>query len=96
MMDAIATKTPMLVMPIGFDQPGVAARVSYRGLGLQLNRRASGATIAAGLARLLVLPREPLERMAGELRRAGGTRKAADIVETAVRSREPVLTQALP
>ncbi|WP_300634658.1 glycosyltransferase [Pseudomonas sp.] len=94
-MDAIATTTPMLVMPIGFDQPGVAARVSYRGLGLQLNRRASAATLADGLARLLVLPREPLQRMAAELQHAGGTGKAADIVEAAVRSGEPVPTQAV-
>lgn len=94
-MDAIAATTPMLVMPIGFDQPGVAARVSYRGLGLQLNRRARAATIADGLARLLVLPREPLQRMASELQQAGGVSKAADIVEAVVRSGEPVPAQAV-
>jgi len=94
-MDAIATTTPMLVMPIGFDQPGVAARVSYRGLGVQLNRRASAAAIADALARLLALPREPLHQLAAELQHAGGTRKAADIVEAVARSGEPVLTQAV-
>lgn len=94
-MDAIAATTPMLVMPIGFDQPGVASRVSYRGLGLQLSRRANAFTIADALSRLLVLPREPLQQMAAELRHAGGTRKAADIIESVVRSGEPVLTQVV-
>ncbi len=94
-MDAIAATTPMLVMPIGFDQPGVAARISYRGLGLQLNRRARASAIEVHLQRLLDLPREPLQRLAAELQQAGGTRSAADIVEAVLRSRQPVLTQAV-
>jgi MGT family glycosyltransferase len=92
-MDAIETRTPMLVMPIAFDQPGVAARVSYSGAGLQLHRRARAAKIAERLDLLLSQPLEPLDRMAADLKGAGGVCRAADIVETVIRTGQPVLTK---
>jgi len=91
-LDAIAAQTPMLVMPIAFDQPGVAARVSYRQLGVQLNRRARAAKIHAQLQQLLAQPREPLQHLAAELREAGGVSRAADIVEEVVCTHQPVYT----
>ncbi|KFE52423.1 glycosyltransferase [Pseudomonas syringae] len=93
-MDAIVARTPMLVMPIGFDQQGVAARVTYRGAGLRLNRRARAQKIHDRLSQLLVHPVEPLDRLAASLHRAGGTPKAADIVESVVRTGDPVLAEA--
>lgn len=93
-MDAIAAQTPMLVMPIAFDQPGVAARVSHSGIGLHLHRRARAPRIAATLQQLLVRPTEPLQRLAAQLASAGGVRRAADIVEQAVSSGRPVLRAA--
>lgn len=92
-MDAIVARTPMLVMPIGFDQPGVAARVSYRGLGVQLSRRARARKIQDRLAQLLDHPRQAMDRLAAELEHAGGTAKAADIVEAVVRTGQPVLAE---
>ncbi len=89
-MDAIKARTPMLVMPIGFDQPGVAARVSYRGVGLQLSRRAGAGKIHDRLKQLLEFPLEPLHHLAAELERAGGTPLAADIVEAVMRTGKPV------
>jgi zeaxanthin glucosyltransferase len=92
-MDAIVARTPMLVMPIGFDQPGVAARVSYRGLGVQLSCRARAGKIQDRLAQLLDHPRQAMDRLAAELEHAGGTAKAADIVEAVVRTGQPVLAE---
>lgn len=83
-MDAIAARTPMLVMPIAFDQPGVAARVAYRGVGSQLSRRASAARIESALRTLLVQPLPGFDALIDELQQAGGARRAADIVEAAV------------
>ncbi|WP_349975431.1 glycosyltransferase [Pseudomonas sp. WHRI 8519] len=85
-MDAIKARTPALVMPIGFDQPGVAARVVHAGIGLQVNRRARASTIHDALKRLLEHPVERLQRLAAELERAGGTPRAADIVERVART----------
>lgn len=83
-MDAIAARTPMLVLPIAFDQPGVAARVAYRGVGSQLSRRASAARIESALRALLAQPLPGFNALIGELQQAGGVTRAADIVEAAV------------
>ena len=94
-MDAIATCTPMLVMPIAFDQPGVAARVTYRGAGVQVSRRARAGTISAQLQAVLSQPREALHRLAAELDKAGGASRAADIVEQVMATGRPVLAEEL-
>lgn len=94
-MDAVAAGTPMLILPIAFDQPGVAARVSHSGIGLQLSRRAKAPRIAAHLQRLLAHPPERLDAMARSLALAGGVQRAAEIVEAAVIGRRPVLPEAL-
>ncbi|RYY52882.1 MAG: glycosyltransferase, partial [Comamonadaceae bacterium] len=41
-MDAIATRTPILALPIAFDQPGTAARIVHAGVGLKASPRFSG------------------------------------------------------
>ncbi|MEG5262784.1 glycosyltransferase [Pseudomonas sp. JDS28PS106] len=89
-MDAIAARTPMLVMPIAFDQPGVAARVAHAGVGLQLSRRARASRIATQLQRLMDHPLERLDALAENLSHAGGVQRAADIVERAVTTRQAV------
>lgn len=90
-LDAIAAQTPMLVMPIAFDQHGVAARVEHHRLGLRLSRRARQAQIAQALQQVLSLPRQPLERLCAELAAAGGAARAADIIEAALHARRPVI-----
>ena len=90
-MDAIAARTPMLVMPIAFDQPGVAARVAYRRVGVQLHRRARAPRIAGALRQLLAAPLPGFDALAGELAHAGGTVRAADIIEAALCQRQPLL-----
>jgi zeaxanthin glucosyltransferase len=80
-MDAIAARTPTLVMPIAFDQPGVAARVAYRQLGVHLSRRAGAARIAQALEAMSNAAPSGLAALAEELAQAGGARRAADIIE---------------
>jgi MGT family glycosyltransferase len=90
-MDAIKARTPALVMPIGFDQPGVAARVKHAGVGVSLSRHARATAIHDALARLIEHPpAEPLHRLATALDQAGGTSRAADITEQVVRTGRPV------
>ena len=86
-MDAIATGTPMLALPIAFDQPGVAARVCHAGIGRRASARISGAgALAAHLRALLNDPsyQRRLAPLSNELAQAGGTARAADIVEQAL------------
>ncbi|MBQ5949262.1 glycosyltransferase [Massilia sp. ST3] len=89
-MDAIAARTPMLALPIAFDHPGMAARVVHAGIGLRMSPRlASASAIRQGVRRLLDEPgfRQRIEPLADNLDQAGGTPRAADIVESALRLR---------
>ena len=91
-MDAIAAHTPILALPIAFDQPGVAARVCHAGVGLRASPRFAGAaTLGRQLGRLLEDPgfTERSAQLAHGVRAAGGTQRAADIVEEALRLKLP-------
>lgn len=83
-MDAIAAGTPILAVPIAFDQPGVAARICHAGVGLQASARwASPGKLAAQLRRLLDEP-EFVRRgstLATAIRAAGGAARAAGMIE---------------
>ncbi|MGJ9418293.1 glycosyltransferase [Massilia sp. CMS3.1] len=86
-MDAVAAHTPILALPIAFDQPGVAARIRHAGVGLSASPRFASATgLARQLRRLLDEPgfRERCAPLAAGVRSAGGSARAADIVEAAL------------
>jgi len=84
--DAVSTSTPVLVVPIAFDQPGVAARVAWNGLGRRVSRFASSKKMAQNLALLLHNQdnSSAMQTAQNQLRQAGGAPKAADIVEQAL------------
>lgn len=91
-MDAIAAHTPILALPIAFDQPGVAARVCHAGVGLRASPRfASAAALGRQLGRLLEEPgfRERSAQLAHSVQGAGGAARAACIVEKALRLKAP-------
>lgn len=92
-MDAIASATPVLTIPLGFDQPGVAARVTYSGIGRCASRYASRHALADHLQQLLDNPdyRQRLTALQPALCQAGGAVRAAQIVEQALTTRQPVL-----
>lgn len=86
-MDAIASRTPILALPIAFDQPGVAARIRHAGVGLSASPRfTSAAGLANRLRRLLDEPnfKQRCAPLAEGVKNAGGTARAADIVEAAL------------
>ena len=86
-MDAVEARTPILAMPVTFDQPGTATRIVHAGIGLQASTRLAGAaTIARLLQRLFDEAQfgARLDAQAAGLARAGGTPRAADIVEAAL------------
>ena len=86
-LDALEAGTPMLALPIAFDQPGVAARVEHAGVGLRLDHRLAGPRrIAAALESLLSETgfRQRAVRLGDEVRQAGGAARGADLIEAAV------------
>jgi zeaxanthin glucosyltransferase len=95
-MDSLQAGKPMLLLPIAFDQPGVAARVVHAGAGLRLTPAfATVGSLRATLRQLLDQPAFGLQARAlgVHVRGAGGVRRAADIVEAAVRTGQPVVAR---
>jgi MGT family glycosyltransferase len=94
-LDAVASNTPILALPIAFDQPGVAARIRHAGVGLSASPRFAGAAqLAQQLRRLMEEPgfKERCAWLADSVRQAGGSARAASIVEAALNidARSPV------
>lgn len=85
-LDAVVGDTPVLALPIAFDQPGVAARVVYSGIGERVSRFASSRTLARQLQKVLTKPhyRERLTEVRADLKRAGGVTLAATLAEQAL------------
>ncbi|MCA1247114.1 glycosyltransferase [Massilia sp. MS-15] len=91
-MDAIAARTPILALPIAFDQPGIAARVAHAGIGLKASARFTGSARIASLLRRLLDEDSfaaRLEALSSGVAQAGGTRRAADIIEAALPLQQP-------
>ncbi|MCQ8781839.1 glycosyltransferase [Mangrovibrevibacter kandeliae] len=92
-MDALEFGVPSLVIPLAFDQPGVAARVVHHGVGTALPRwRATARAIEAHLAALLGDEgyRRRATAIGAEIAVAGGVHRAADLVEQATVGRARV------
>ncbi|WAJ29267.1 nucleotide disphospho-sugar-binding domain-containing protein [Antarcticirhabdus aurantiaca] len=86
-LDAMQAGTPVLAVPIAFDQPGVAARLVHHGAGLRLGRvLLSARAVETSLARLLQEPsfRANASRIGREIERSGGRSLAADLIEEAL------------
>lgn len=86
-LDTAEAGRPMLVLPIAFDQPGVAARVAFAGAGLALDHRfATSGRIARALERLLAEPSfaAASRRIGAEIAAAPGAEGAALIAERAL------------
>jgi len=86
-MDAVASHTPILALPIAFDQPGVAARIRHAGVGLSASPRFTSANgLARQLRRLLDEPAFKTRGadLAAGIKTAGGSTRAAAIVEQAL------------
>jgi zeaxanthin glucosyltransferase len=87
-LDALEAGTPMLALPIAFDQPGVAARVEHAGVGLRLNpKRLTNTALTSALRRLLEEPhfRSKAQAFAPHVAAAGGVEKAANLIESVLR-----------
>lgn len=84
-LDCLATGTPMLALPIGYDQPGVGARIRHHGLGETIAaKRAKPRNVAEALAKLIA-DRPAYEKRIAPIRQeiatAGGARKAVDLID---------------
>lgn len=87
-LECLGKGVPMVAMPIGFDQPGIAARIAYHGAGELLER--SDLTVDALLKlvqKVLTVPdyREKALYFQKVIAETRGLDRAADIMEQAFR-----------
>ncbi len=92
-LESLAQGVPLVCIPLGNDQPGVAARVAARGAGVVVPRRTLTTQRLRSAVRT-VLSEEKYRRAARELqapmRRVDGLNRAADIIEDALKIRTPL------
>lgn len=94
-LDSIQHLTPLLIMPLAFDQPGVAARVVHHGVGQKLSRLASSKSWGDQLSHLGEQPgiRTNLLRLQRAIDQAGGSSHAASLASQALRFGQPVVAR---
>jgi MGT family glycosyltransferase len=97
-LESLAHGLPMVALPVGHDQPGVAARLKYLGVGEFIGvHRVTAARLRSAVDRVSGDPSyaanaRNYQRRIAEL---DGVRRAADIAEEAFRTRRPVLRRDL-
>ncbi len=95
-LESLTHGVPMVAIPITNDQPGVAARIAWTGAG-EVVPLASLSVPKLRAAIQRVLTEDSYKNNASKLQeaiaRAGGARRAADIVEKAISTGKPVLAQ---
>ncbi|QRG05706.1 glycosyltransferase family 1 protein [Xanthobacter dioxanivorans] len=87
-LDALAEGVPLVAMPIAFEQPATAARLAYAGAAEVVPAgKARSGRLARALGAVLENPsyREAAGRIAAEMAQGGGVKRAADLIEQAVR-----------
>ena len=86
-LDALAERTPMVVLPLAMEQPAIAARLERAGLARTVSPfTATSRRIAKAIGSVLNDPstNERLKRTAREIEQAGGSERAADLIERAL------------
>ena len=85
-LESLSSGVPMLALPITNDQPGVAARIANKKMGVVIPPdQASPANFVAAIKQVLgdSTVRDNVQRVQKAIRRADGLAIAADILETA-------------
>jgi zeaxanthin glucosyltransferase len=84
-LEPLAAGVPMVVMPLAFEQAAIAARLERAGVAVVLSHRSSAARLSQAIERVRTEGfRERAGDLAGQMARAGGVRRAADLIEAAL------------
>jgi len=97
-LECLTNGVPMVAIPVANDQPGVAARIAWTGVGEMVSlKKLSVPKLRSAIVK--VLTQESYKQRAIEMqeaiRRSGGVKRAADIIEQAVLTRKPVLASKI-
>jgi MGT family glycosyltransferase len=93
-LESLSNGVPMVAIPITNDQPGVAARIAWTGVGEVVPlSRLSVPRLRGAVQRVLTEDsyKQNALRLQAAIRQAGGVSRAADIIEQAISTGKPVL-----
>lgn len=93
-LESLSNGVPMVAIPIANDQPGVAARIAWTGTGEVVPlKRLNVSKLRSALKRVLTEDsyKKNALRLQEAIKRAGGVKKAADIVEQVVATGKPIV-----
>jgi zeaxanthin glucosyltransferase len=97
-LEALANGVPMVAIPIGYDQPGVAARIAYHGVGEFLDIENLSAACVRSLIKQVLENRQYRERarkFQAAIARTHGLDIAAEVIEGAFKSKSRAGVEAL-
>jgi MGT family glycosyltransferase len=92
-LESLTYGVPMVAIPIANDQPAVAARLAWTGAGAVVPlHKLTAEKLRSAIELVLTDPsyRQNAERLSKAIDRAGGVRRAADIIEQAAATGQPV------
>ncbi|MEG3957712.1 glycosyltransferase [Microcoleus sp. herbarium2] len=97
-LESLSNGVPMVAIPVANDQPGVAARIAYTGVGEMVSlKKLSVPKLRSAIGK--VLTQESYKQRAMEMQeaigRSGGVKRAADIIEQTVLTGKPVLASKI-
>jgi len=93
-LESLDYGVPMVAVPITDDQPGVAARIAWVGVGEFVSlSRLNVSSLRKAIERVLTESsyKQNAVRLQALIRKTGGVTQAADIIEQAVSTRTPVI-----
>ncbi len=94
-LGALSDGVPLVAIPITNEQPGIAARIATTGAGEVVTlKHLNIKTLATIIKRVLTETsyKDNALRLQKAIKNAGGVKKAADIVEKAMSTRQPVIS----
>jgi zeaxanthin glucosyltransferase len=93
-LESLSYGVPMVAIPITNDQPGVAARIAYTGTGEAIPlKKLNSDDLRKAIESVLTQDsyRQAALKMKEHIQQSGGVSRAADIVEAAISSKNPVI-----
>src|SRR6476469_542605 len=93
-LESLSNGVPMVAIPVANDQPGVAARIAYTGVGELVSlKELSVSKVRSAIVKVLTQESDKQRAIALQeaIGRSGGVKRAADIIEQAVLTGKPVL-----
>jgi zeaxanthin glucosyltransferase len=98
-LEALSAGTPLVAIPITFEQPGIAARIRWVGAGELISASAVAEDPLQKLVKLVLTQdsyRSAARRMAALLAQAGGVNAAVIIIEQVLRTGRKVTREGWP